>query len=132
MPEIVVHHLQYSRSVRILWMLEEMGVEYAITTYQRDANFRAPPELAQVHPLGRAPVVCWDDQVLAESIGLRTVRGTVAARATLEAGFTTIRELGTEGAGFADVALRDGIEAGLIPGPRVLAATRALVATAMR
>jgi imidazolonepropionase-like amidohydrolase len=53
----------------------------------------------------------------------------VAARATLEAGFTTIRELGTEGAGYADVALRDAITAGLVPGPRILATTRALVAT---
>jgi imidazolonepropionase-like amidohydrolase len=53
----------------------------------------------------------------------------VAARATLEAGFTTIRELGTEGAGFADVALRDAVRLGLVPGPRILAATKALVTT---
>ncbi|MGD2108988.1 MAG: amidohydrolase family protein [Phycisphaerae bacterium] len=71
----------------------------------------------------------WHDQVLKESLELRTIRGVVAARATLEAGFTTLRDLGTEGAGFADVALRDAIEHGTIPGPRVITSTRALVAT---
>ncbi len=79
-----------------------------------------------LHPYDETP---WNDQVLRESLELRTVRGVAAARATLAAGFTTIRDLGTEGAGFADVALRDAIAAGIVPGPRVLAATRALVAT---
>ena len=79
-----------------------------------------------LHPYNEAS---WNDQVLKESLGLRTIRGTVAARKTLEAGFTTLRELGTEGADFADVAIRDAINQGLIPGPRVFAATRALVAT---
>ena len=77
-----------------------------------------------LHPYDEAT---WNDQVLKESLGLRTIRGTVHARKTLEAGFTTIRELGTEGAGFADVAIRDAINRGMIPGPRVLTATRALV-----
>ena len=71
----------------------------------------------------------WNDQVLKESIELRTIRGVGAAERTLERGWTTLRELGTEGAGFADVALRDAVEAGLIQGPRILAVTRALVAT---
>ena len=71
----------------------------------------------------------WNDQVLKESLELRTIRAVPAARATLEAGFTTLRELGTEGAGYADVALRDAIEQGIIPGPRIFTATRALVAT---
>jgi imidazolonepropionase-like amidohydrolase len=71
----------------------------------------------------------WDDQVLKESIELRTIRATVSARATVEAGFTTLRDLGTEGAGFADVALRDAIAKGMIPGPRVFTTTRAIVAT---
>ena len=79
-----------------------------------------------LHPYDETP---WDDQVLKESLELRTIRGVVAAKATLEAGFTTVRDLGTEGAGFADVALRDAIASGMIPGPRVFAATRALVAT---
>jgi imidazolonepropionase-like amidohydrolase len=80
-----------------------------------------------LHPYNEAP---WDDQVLRESLELRTVRAVAAARATLEAGFTTLRDLGTEGAGFADVALRDAIEKGIVPGPRVVAVTRAIVATA--
>ncbi len=71
----------------------------------------------------------WNDQVLKESLELRTVRGVAAMKATLEAGFTTLRELGTEGAAYADVALRDSVRLGIVPGPRVLAATRALVAT---
>ncbi len=79
-----------------------------------------------LHPYDEAR---WDDQVLRESLELRTIRGVVAARATLEAGFTTIRDLGTEGAGFADVALRDAIRQGMIAGPRVFAVTRAIVAT---
>lgn len=79
-----------------------------------------------LHPYDEAP---WDDQVLRESLELRTIRAVTAARATLEAGFTTIRDLGTEGAGYADVALRDAIGAGIITGPRLLAATRAIVAT---
>lgn len=79
-----------------------------------------------LHPYNEAT---WDDQVLRESLELRTIRAVVAARNTLQAGFTTLRELGTEGAGYADVALRDAIAAGMIPGPRIFAATRALVAT---
>jgi imidazolonepropionase-like amidohydrolase len=72
----------------------------------------------------------WDDQVLRESLELRTVRGVAAAQATLRAGFTTLRDLGTEGAAYADVALRDAIEQGIVPGPRVLASTRSIVAVA--
>ncbi len=79
-----------------------------------------------LHPYDETP---WDDQVLKESLELRTIRAVTAARATLEAGFTTVRDLGTEGAGYADVALRDAIAQGMIPGPRVFAATRAIVAT---
>ena len=79
-----------------------------------------------LHPYDEAS---WDDQVLREQLELRVIRGVVAARATLEAGFTTLRDLGTEGAGFADVALRDAVEQGLVPGPRIFAATRAIVAS---
>jgi imidazolonepropionase-like amidohydrolase len=71
----------------------------------------------------------WDEQVLKEPLELRTLRAGAAARATLEAGFTTIRELGTEGAGFADVALRDSIANGTLVGPRIFASTRAIVAS---
>ncbi len=71
----------------------------------------------------------WNDQILTESIALRTARATVHARKTLEAGFTTARDLGTEGAGYADVGLKQAIEAGIIPGPRLLIATVGIVAT---
>jgi len=71
----------------------------------------------------------WNDQVLSESLELRTIRATLHAGATLEAGWTTVRDLGTEGAAFADVALRGAVAERLIPGPRILASTRALVAT---
>jgi imidazolonepropionase-like amidohydrolase len=79
-----------------------------------------------LHPYNEA---VWDDQVLRESLELRTVRAVAAARVTLEAGFTTLRDLGTEGAGFADVGLRDAINLGLVPGPRIFATTKAIVAT---
>jgi len=79
-----------------------------------------------LHPYDETP---WNEQVLVESEALRVVRATVHARETLRAGFTTVRDLGTEGAGYADVGLRQAIAAGIIPGPRMLVATRALVAT---
>jgi imidazolonepropionase-like amidohydrolase len=72
----------------------------------------------------------WDDQVLREARSYRTVRAAVHAEQTLMSGFTTLRDLGTEGAGWADLGIRDAIDDGLIPGPRVLAATLALAATA--
>jgi imidazolonepropionase-like amidohydrolase len=71
----------------------------------------------------------WNDQVLTEPLALRVARATVHARRTLQAGFTTARDLGTEGAGYADVGLKQAIDQGIIPGPRLLVATRALVAT---
>jgi imidazolonepropionase-like amidohydrolase len=71
----------------------------------------------------------WDDQVLKEAPDYRVVRATVQAKATLDAGFTTLRDLGTEGAGVADVSLKRAIKDGVIPGPRLFVATRAIVAT---
>ncbi|HEX5829960.1 MAG TPA: amidohydrolase family protein [Gemmatimonadaceae bacterium] len=71
----------------------------------------------------------WDEQVLYEPLGERVARATVHARNTLLAGFTTVRDLGTEGAGDADIGLRRAIERGIIPGPRLLVSNRALVAT---
>jgi imidazolonepropionase-like amidohydrolase len=71
----------------------------------------------------------WDDQVTKESLTVRTARATVHARKTLEAGFTTARDLGTEGAGFGDVGLKQAIDTGIIPGPRLIVVTRAIVAT---
>src|SRR6186713_2015824 len=71
----------------------------------------------------------WNDQVLKEGLGLRVARATNHLRATLMAGFTTIRDLGTEGAGYADVELKQAVEQGIIPGPRMIVTTRAIVAT---
>lgn len=71
----------------------------------------------------------WDDQVLHEALALRVARAVNHARKTLEAGFTTVRDLGTEGAADADVGLKQAIEQGIIPGPRLLVTTRAIVAT---
>ncbi|MFT3729553.1 MAG: glutathione S-transferase [Terricaulis sp.] len=65
---IIVHHLNESRSQRILWLLEELGVPYEVKKYARDANTRlAPPELKAVHPLGKSPVVEINGKVLGES-----------------------------------------------------------------
>jgi imidazolonepropionase-like amidohydrolase len=79
-----------------------------------------------LHPYDETP---WNDQVLKESLGLRTARAVTHLRATLLAGFTTIRDLGTEGAGYADAELKQAVNEGIIPGPRMLVATRAIVAT---
>jgi imidazolonepropionase-like amidohydrolase len=70
----------------------------------------------------------WDDQVLHEPLALRTARAVVHAERTLWAGFTTERDLGTEGAGFADVGLKQAIDQGIVPGPRLLVSTKAIVA----
>lgn len=71
----------------------------------------------------------WEDQVLKEPLALRVCRATNHAKATLLSGFTTLRDLGTEGAGYADVGLKQAIEQGIIPGPRLLVTTKAIVAT---
>jgi len=70
----------------------------------------------------------WDNQVLHEPLALRTARAVVQAERTLNAGFTTERDLGTEGAGFADVGLKQAIDQGIVPGPRLLVSTKAIVA----
>ncbi|HEY2163777.1 MAG TPA: amidohydrolase family protein [Gemmatimonadaceae bacterium] len=79
-----------------------------------------------LHPYNETP---WDDQVLHESEALRVARAVNHARATLMAGFTTVRDLGTEGAGYADVGLKQAINQGIIPGPRMQVVTRAIVVT---
>ncbi|MDP9096219.1 MAG: amidohydrolase family protein [Pseudomonadota bacterium] len=78
-----------------------------------------------LHPYNETP---WDDQVLHERLALRTARAAMQARATLMAGFTSERDLGTEGAGFADVGLKQAIDQGIVPGPRLIVATKAIVA----
>ena len=78
-----------------------------------------------LHPYNESS---WNDQVLHESLALRTARAVNHLRATLMAGFTTLRDLGTEGAGYADVGLKQAVNEGIIPGPRIFVSTRAIVA----
>ncbi len=92
---ITVHHLENSRSQRVLWLLEELGLPYEVKRYARDPKtMLAPPELAQVHPLGKSPVITDDGLVVAESgaiveylvdtyggsLGLKPSAGTPAHR----------------------------------------------------
>jgi imidazolonepropionase-like amidohydrolase len=79
-----------------------------------------------LHPYDEAK---WEDQVAHEGLALRVARATNHLRATLLAGFTTIRDLGTEGAQYADVELKEAVNRGIIPGPRMLVVTKAIVAT---
>ncbi len=79
-----------------------------------------------LHPYNETP---WNDQVLKEPEAYRTLEAAQHAKATLLAGFTTLRDLGTEGAGYADVSLKRAIDEGLVIGPRLFVATRAIVAT---
>ena len=64
---ITLHHLEQSRSLRILWALEELGVEYQVKHYKRLPTFAAPPELKNIHPLGKAPILTDGDLTIAES-----------------------------------------------------------------
>ena len=79
-----------------------------------------------LHPYNE---VVWSDQVSRQGIALRTARATNHLRSTLRAGFTTVRDLGTEGAGYADVDLKQALREGILQGPRLLASTKAIVAT---
>ncbi|HEY1582345.1 MAG TPA: amidohydrolase family protein [Chthoniobacterales bacterium] len=79
-----------------------------------------------LHPYNETP---WNEQVTNESLSFRTAAATAHARATLLAGFTTVRDLGTEGAGYGDVGLKKAINQGIVPGPRMIVVTRAIVAT---
>ena len=80
-----------------------------------------------LHPYSEAS---WDDQVLKEPVAYRSIRAVSHVKNTLLAGFTLLRDLGTEGAGFSDLSIKRAIEEGLIPGPRLLVVTKAIVATA--
>src|SRR5262245_37661277 len=64
---IIVHHLNNSRSQRVLWMLEELGLDYEVKRYQRQSSMQAPASLRAVHPLGKSPVITDGDKTLAES-----------------------------------------------------------------
>ena len=79
-----------------------------------------------LHPYNETP---WNEQVTNESLSFRTAEATAHAQKTLLAGFTTVRDLGTEGAGYGDVGLKKAIDQGIVPGPRMIVVTRAIVAT---
>ena len=66
----VLHHLEQSRSFRILWAMEELGLDYEVKYYKRQPNLSAPPALKQIHPLGKAPILVDQGQVLAESAAI--------------------------------------------------------------
>src|SRR5688500_10698561 len=117
--------------------IEAVGPRAQVTVPQGAATIDLPgttliPGLIEghshllLHPYNQTS---WDDQVLRESEALRVARAVNHARATLLAGFTTVRDLGTEGAGYADVGLKMAINQGIIPGPRMIVTTRAIVAT---
>ncbi len=96
------------------------------------ANSTLTPGLIEGHShllLYPYNITDWDTQVLKETDSYRTARATVHAKNTLMAGFTSARDLGTEGAGYSDVALKRAINEGIIPGPRLMVAGRAIVST---
>ena len=116
--------------------IEAFGASASITAPAGATTIRLPgltllPGLIEahahllLHPYNEAT---WEDQVLKEPEALRVARAVNHARATLLAGFTTVRDLGTEGAGYSDVGLKRAIEQGIIPGPRMVVVTRAIVA----
>jgi glutathione S-transferase len=76
---LTVHHLNNSRSQRVLWLLEELGVPYEIVRYQRQPDMRAPKELRAVHPLGKSPVIT-DNGTVAESARSANISNTCNGR----------------------------------------------------
>ena len=64
---ITVHHLEHSRSQRVLWMLEELGVPYEVRRWKREADMMAPPDLRRIHPLGKSPILVDGELTLAET-----------------------------------------------------------------
>lgn len=96
------------------------------------ANLTLMPGLIEAHShmlLHPYSETSWNDQVAHEALALRIARATNHLRSTLMAGFTTVRDLGTEGAGYADVGLKQAVNQGIIPGPRMFVVTRAIVAS---
>ena len=86
---ITVHHLENSRSQRVLWLLEELGLPYTVKRYARDPRtMRAPPELVAIHPLGKSPIVTEDGRVVAET-------GAIVTDLTERAGFALVPAPGT-------------------------------------
>ncbi|WP_313535081.1 amidohydrolase family protein [Sphingomonas sp.] len=118
------------RGERIVAVGPDLAVPSGATVIALDGDTLMPGMIEGhahlfLHPYNEAS---WDDQVLHEPLALRTARAVAQARATLHAGFTSLRDLGTEGAGYADVGLKAAIDQGIVEGPRLQVATRAIVA----
>jgi len=120
---LTVYHLNESRSVRVLWLLEELDVPYEIVRFERDATRRAPAELAQVHPLGKSPVIRDGELVLAESGAIveylveRHGGGRLAPRADTAAWGLYLQWLHfAEGSAMLPLLLELFTTMGLIPG----------------
>ena len=120
---LTVYHLNESRSLRVLWLLEELGVPYQMVRFQRDATRRAPAELRDVHPLGKAPVIKDGELVLAESGAIveylveRHGGGRLAPRPTRPPGACYLHWLHfAEGSAMLPLLLELFLGMGLIPG----------------
>jgi imidazolonepropionase-like amidohydrolase len=126
------------------WVVLVRGEKIAAVGAMRDVSVPADAKLIELPGLTLMPGLIeahshillhaytetvWNDQVAHEALSLRVARATNHLRNELWAGFTTLRDLGTEGAGYADVGLKQAVAQGIIPGPRLLVATRAIVAT---
>src|SRR3546814_19190937 len=100
---IIVHHLENSRSQRVLWLLEELGIPYEIRRYERDRKtMLAPPALKRVHPLGKAPVIKDDGRIVAATGAIveypvEKAEGKLGPPANREAVKTEKRRVGREG-----------------------------------
>ncbi|HEU4521120.1 MAG TPA: amidohydrolase family protein [Thermoanaerobaculia bacterium] len=111
----------------VIVSIERSGSGSAAITLGNDVTLM--PGLIDAHTHLALHAGNYDDQILRETPEMRTIHATISARKTLEAGITTVRDLGNEGAGFADLAIRDGVAQGLIAGPRVIAAIRPVTST---
>jgi imidazolonepropionase-like amidohydrolase len=113
-------------------IIADVGPELAVpagATVLDLGRFTVAPGLIDAHTHVALHPGDYDGQILRETPEMRAIHATISARATLESGITTIRDLGNEGAGFADVAVRDAVAKGLVPGPRILAAIQPVTAT---
>jgi len=126
---ITVYHLRPSRAQRIIWLLEEIGIEYRVEAYDRDASFRAPSALREIHPLGKSPMLRDGDTLLVESGAIVEYLVERYAPQLAPAPGTPARALylqwlhWTEGSMAAwlvmDLIVNSGMVPGVVPGPLV-------------
>jgi glutathione S-transferase len=126
---ITVYHLRPSRAQRIIWLLEEIGIDYQVEVYDRDASFRAPAALREIHPLGKSPMLRDDDTLLVESGAIVEYLVEHYAPQLAPAPGTPARSVylqwlhWTEGSMAAwlvmDLIVNSGMVPGIVPGPLV-------------